>query len=109
MTDFTIFKGGAPGKASDTEEETIEKFLMFMGHCRQIESAISIVHQMSKSFNWDELEGMCEKQRVDLRNMLTYVKKTYKEKLHGEKKKPKLELLINKLEEEEDNGMGEIL
>jgi len=108
MTDFTIIKGGSPGKSKDNDEIIIEKFKMFMLHCRQIENAISTVHQMSKGFDWKELEVMTENSRIELRNMLTYVKRTYKDKLYSEKKKPKLELLINKLEEEKD-GMGKIL
>ncbi len=108
MTDFTILKGGAPGKTGNSDKETIEKFRMFLFHCRQIEQAISIVHQMSKGFNWKELEIRCEKQKTELRDMLIYVKKSYKGKLNNKKNKPKLELLVNKLENVE-NEIGEII
>jgi len=108
MTDFSVIKGGAPGKTGESDEDTIERFRMFMLHCRQIENAIAQVHQMSRGFNWKELELMTENARIEIRNMLTYVKKTYKNKLYDEKKKPKLEVLINEIEEE-DNGMEEIL
>ncbi len=91
---FKIIEGGSPHRIS--KKDASEKFDIFLNKMRDIEKNISIIVQLSNTFNFPILSKKAKDNHQNILNTLSYVKNRKKSILNSIQNSPKLTIITKK-------------
>lgn len=99
--DLKIIQGGAPNRL--TKEQAAQKLDIFLDHMRSIEKNISVVVQMTDTFEFAALSKRARENHRNILDTLKYVKHRRKTIIHSIQTKSK-EANLKLVKKENDNA-----